>query len=530
MTESQTRFKDEVDALELLMLRGESSIKTRSSMLSIALLDKVPDFTELRETFEYASRQFIRLRQHIVAPAVAITPPRWVVDPDFNLDYHLRRISLAAPGQLRDLLDSAGQILATPMDTQRPLWEAYVIEGLHEAGAKAALVMKMHHAVSDGMGGLMLLRLLFNSSREPSARPAVPTPIPQDMDAITLTRRGLNRAIAATLPALGQTLRQGIVAGKGILRHPGERVEELRQQWQSAKRILGNNSSPVSPLLKRRSQGRRLDVLEYPLADLKLCAKALGSTINDVYIAAIAGGLGRYHEALHCPHTQLPLAMPVDLRSANDGDGGNHFAAARINLPLNEADPKRRIASIQKQVRAAIAEPAINIMSRIAPLLVHLPDTALNEMAELASPVDVQASNVPGLKETAYIAGSKVVKMYPFGPLPGIPLMLVMISHEGVCYIGSHCDTAAIRQPELLRQCLDEEFSALLALTGGASTVAGDRKTNRTKTARANATAKAKTGKSKPTQAAGNSTVPKATAINEPAQTQKSPGAQGNPI
>lgn len=462
MTDKQHYFKDEVDALELLMLRGEASVKTRSAMLSIAMLDDVPDFDQLRDSFDYASRQFIRLRQHIVTPAIATTSPRWVVDPDFNLDYHLRRYSVASPGKMRNVLDTAKQFLSAPMDTQRPLWEVVLLEGLTEQTAKAALLIKMHHAVSDGMGGLMLLKLLFNTSREAPLRSPIPEPIPEDLNAITLSRRGLNRALTSALPGLKNTFYKGLSGSKNLLQHPGKRIEEIKQQWQSAKRILSSDTSPASPLLMRRSLSRRLDVLEYPLAELKDCAKAFNASVNDIYIAAIAGGLHRYHFALDCEIENLPLAMPVNLRTANDSDGGNHFAAARITLPLNHADPKNRINNIQTQVQQAIAEPAINILNRIAPLLVHLPATALQELGELASQVDVQASNVPGLKEPSYIAGSKIIKMYPFGPLPGIPLMLVMMSHNGVCYIGSHCDTAAISQPDLLMQCLHEEFTALL--------------------------------------------------------------------
>lgn len=463
MTDHPT-FKDDVDALELLMLRGESSVKTRSSMLSILLLDEAPDFAELRATFERASRQFIRLRQHVVMPAVGITAPKWVVDPDFDLSYHLRRMSAPAPAGLRELLDSASQILMAPMDLDRPLWEIYLVEGLQHEGAKAAVLMKMHHAVSDGMGGLMLLKLLFSNSPDTPPQADIEPPIPQDLDPLTLTRRGLNQALTRALPTLGKTLRQGVNLGKGVLSKPTASLEKLREHWQSSKRILGPSPCQPSPLLMRRSFGRRLDVLEIPLTDIRRCARALDASVNDVYIAAIAGGLQRYHDALNCPHEALPLAMPVSLRSNDDSSGGgNQFAAARINLPLNEADPKKRIEAIRQQTLKAIAEPAINIVNRMAPLLVHLPDIALHELGEMAAQVDVQASNVPGLRETAYLAGSKIVKMYPFGPLPGIPLMLVMMSHDNVCYIGSHCDTAAVRQPELLIQCLKDEFNALLS-------------------------------------------------------------------
>lgn len=462
MTENHSQFNDKVDALELLMLRGEASAKTRSAMLSIALLDEVPNFAALRDTFEYASRQFIRLRQHVVLPALGLGSARWVIDPDFNLDFHLRRISAPSPGQLRDILDIASHILQSPMDTQRPLWEVFLIEGINDGNAKATLIIKMHHAVSDGMGGLLLLKLLFNSSREQITRELLPQPIPEDVNSLTLSRRGLNRALGDALPAINRLIRSGTAHTKDLLQHPTEYIENLRQQFESAQRILSNGDCHPSPLLMRRSLDRQLDVLEYPLDDLKHCAKHFNASVNDIYIAAIAGGLQRYHNALDCEHEALPLAMPVSLRRANNANGGNHFAAARINLPLTECDPKRRIAQIQHQVSSAIAEPAINIMNHIAPLLVHLPTIALNELGDLASHLDVQASNVPGLRETAYIGGSKILKLYPFGPLPGIPLMLVMMSHDGACYLGSHCDTAAVANPELLMRCLNDEFNELI--------------------------------------------------------------------
>ncbi len=496
MTDHPT-FKDDVDALELLMLRGEGSVKTRSAMLSVLLLETAPDFAELRATFDQASRQFIRLRQHVVMPAIGITPPKWVVDPDFDLNYHLRRLSAPAPARLRDVLDSASQILAAPMDLDRPLWEVYLIEGLQEPGANAALLMKMHHAVSDGMGGLLLLKLLFSTTPDGKPQADIPPPIPQDLDPLTLTRRGLNRAITHALPTVGNTLKRGVSFGKGVLRNPSESLNTLREQWQSSKRILGPSDSTPSPLLMRRSFGRHLDVLDFPLADIRRCAKALNATVNDVYIAAIAGAMQRYHQALNSPHDAIPLAMPVSLRTDGNSGGGNQFAAARINLPLNEGDPKQRIAAIHEQTLKAIAEPAINIVNRMAPLLVHLPNAALQELGEMASQIDVQASNVPGLRESAYIAGSKINKMYPFGPLPGIPLMLVMMSHDGVCYIGSHCDTAAIRDPQLWMQCLQEEFSALFTAEAKVTKSRAPRKKTPTakRPARAKAAAQPKAGK-----------------------------------
>ena len=113
---------------------------------------------QLHEALDRASRVVIRMRQKVVVPPLPTTPPRWVVDPDFDLDYHLRRVALPAPGTLRQLLDLAELTLQSPLDTSRALWEAVYVEGLE--GNRSALLTKLSHAITDGLGGIALLRAL----------------------------------------------------------------------------------------------------------------------------------------------------------------------------------------------------------------------------------------------------------------------------------------------------------------------------------------------------------------------------------
>jgi hypothetical protein len=124
MTEPEWAWSHEVAPVDYLMFRGEADPRLRSSTMGIEILDRVPDWERLRQTFERASRVVLRLRQRIVAPALPVGPAQWVVDPDFDLDYHLRRIRVPEPGTLRQVLDLAQPLLAAPLDTARPLWEA----------------------------------------------------------------------------------------------------------------------------------------------------------------------------------------------------------------------------------------------------------------------------------------------------------------------------------------------------------------------------------------------------------------------
>src|SRR5258705_4452944 len=139
---------DELSPLDYLLHRGESHPATRSAFLNLEILDRPADWSRLREAMDRASRVVIRMRQKVVVPALPTTPPRWVVDPDFDLDYHLRRIALPAPGTLRQLLDLADLTLQSPLDTSRAWWEPGGAEGLE--GGRSAPRTKLSHAITDG--------------------------------------------------------------------------------------------------------------------------------------------------------------------------------------------------------------------------------------------------------------------------------------------------------------------------------------------------------------------------------------------
>ena len=191
--------RDELSPLDYLLHRGEAYPATRSAFLGVELLDRPADWGRLREAMERASRVVIRMRQKIVVPPVPVTPPRWVIDPDFDLGYHLRRIALPAPGTLRQLLDLAEITLASPLDTARALWEVVYVDGLE--GGRAALLSKFSHAITDGLGGIALFEQVYDTERKPAPRPMPPLPIPRDLTGGDLMRAGLRRLPEAVVSA-----------------------------------------------------------------------------------------------------------------------------------------------------------------------------------------------------------------------------------------------------------------------------------------------------------------------------------------
>ena len=453
---------DELSPLDYLMHRGEASPPTRSAFLGVELLDRPADWGRLREAMDRASRVVIRMRQKVVVPPVPTTPPRWVVDPDFDLDYHLRWIALPAPGTLRQLLDLAEVTLQSPLDTSRALWEAVYVEGLE--GGRAALLSKFSHAITDGLGGIALFEQVYDTEREPAPRPMPPVPIPSDVTGTDLLRSSLRR-LPETTVATGVRL-LGRAAGDAVrlIRAPVPAVAEAVGFVASARRVLGPSPTARSPLLRGRSLVSRTHVLEVPLTDLRAAAKAAGGSVNDAYLAALSGGLGRYHEALGVPIDELPLTLPVSLRSADDPAAGNRITGVTIAAPVGESDPAERIRLVREQVIARRSEPALDVLDRIAPVLSRLPDAALEAVTARFIAADVQASNVPGYGQETFLAGARVDRQYGMGPLPRVAMMAVLISRAGICTVTFRYDTASFIAPDQLEKSLQLGFDEVIEL------------------------------------------------------------------
>jgi WS/DGAT/MGAT family acyltransferase len=462
--ESALAFPRHMSPVDYLMFRGEHEPRSRTAMLSISLLDTVPDLDRLRAVYDRASRVVLRLRQHVVVPVLPLTDPQWIVDPDFDLAYHVRRIRLPEPGTIRQLLDMAQPIHAAPLDTARPLWEVYLVDGLTEGDARAALILKMHHAISDGVGGIALADLVYDSERDLDRGPMPPRPVPEDVSSVDLVRSALRRAPISVIGGVVERAGHAVGVSTRALRQPGRAANDVAKFVGSARRVIGRPPVPPSPLLSRRGLGRRLEWHEFPFDRFRRAAKAAGGSVNDAYIAALCGALRRYHDALGVPIEALPMALPVNLRNDDDPAAGNRFAGARIVAPIAERDPATRIALVREQVINAVAEPAINSMTTVAPVFARLPQTVIDAMASLGTGVDVQASNVPGFPEAPYIAGAKMLKTLAFGPVPGVAMMVVMFTEGGMCYLGINYDTASITDQDLFARCLREGFDEVLAL------------------------------------------------------------------
>jgi hypothetical protein len=220
-------------------------------------------------------------------------------------------------------------------------------------------------------------------------------------------------------------------------------------------------------LLKGMGAGNGLLTANVPLAELKAAGRAAGGSVNDAYVAAVLGGVRRYHERHHVMVDTIPIAMPVSIRTKDDPAGGNKFAGVRFTGPLAECDPAARIKLIGDFVRGIRDEPAISFMNHASAALTLLPNVAIAEVsARLTTASDLQISNIRGLDRRAFLAGAEVLAMYPLGPRPGVAAMVTLLTYNGMCCIGLNVDPGVFTDIVVLAECLLEGFGEVIELGG----------------------------------------------------------------
>ncbi len=432
----------------------------RSTGVVLEVLDRCPDRERVVAAHEWGSRLLAPLRHRVVEDPLGLASPRWVVDQDFDLGYHLRFGRLPEPGGIHEALEAAQALAMTPFDRARPLWEAVLLDGLDDGGA--VYLLKLHHSIADGQGTVQMFEILHGDVPEPGRAKALPVPAPERTS-------GASLALDSVTSLPGRLLRETVGIGgrltSGALRTRPRDVIGAIRYTESLGRMLGSPPAPGSILLEQRSLNRRYGVLEVPLEQLRAAGKACGGTVNDAFVSAMVGGMRRYHERHGIELGELTLALPISLRRQGDPPGSNRFAGARILAPLGELDPRTRIRIIGERTAAARSEPAVGFMDALSPVMSRLPAALVGLMTErVTRSIDLQASNIRGLERTAYIAGARVKRTYAFGPAPGPAVMVTLMSYDGTCCIAVNVNSAAIPDHELFIECAHAGLEEVIEL------------------------------------------------------------------
>jgi len=485
-------FEQRMSDLEALMWNIEKDPWLNPNGGAVMVYDRPLDPALLRREFAYATAEIARLRERVVPGLGRFSPPRWEPDAEFDLDNHVRHVALPAPGTERQLYDLAAQLMQDPFDRTRPLWVFVLIDGLE--GGRGAAFSKIHHTIADGYSAIRLSELYMTPERDAPEPPEVDLErivaeaaetsrssrgLASAGDAITdlvsttaataghVWRRQLGRVRRTTKEVLGWTTNPGrpLRLGSGLAGSAGQVAGQLRTQ----------SGSTGSPLWRQRSRRRTFELIRLPLDDVKRASKALGGTVNDVFVTGAVLGAIAYHQGRDAPLETLNVSFVVSTRGAGGDAGGNAFAPTPVQIPAGPMPVEERFTVISERMasrrRGTTGGGMLGSVAGVANLL---PTSMVTGIARAqTAKLDFATSNMRGSPVPVHTAGAKLLYTAVLGPVAGTAFNLTTISYAGSLDIGIHIDPAAVDDADSLRRCIEEGYKALFAANGGTTESGG---------------------------------------------------------
>jgi WS/DGAT/MGAT family acyltransferase len=396
-----------------------------------------PPYDDLLEAFERRLPLVPRYRQRLAFVPLGQGRPKWVDDPHLNLRYHVRSTALPSPGSEEQLQDLAGRVFSQQLDRDKPLWEVWLVEGLE--GDRFAMLSKTHHALVDGISGVDIISVLFDSSPEP----------------LTPTAPG-DRWLPRPLPSPSQLLGEALLERATI---PTEVVRSIRAVFRGPRRILeaardaavgvgamawaGLNPAPSTPYNSPIGPHRRFTWMRANLRDIKAIKDSLGGTVNDVVLATVAGALGRHlrRRGQNTDGLELKAMVPVSVRQDLErGALGNKVAAMMAPLPVWCQEPVARLDIVREELKdlksggQAVGAQVLTDLSGFAPSTIM--DQASRLMARQRF-FNLVVTNVPGPQFPLYLLGRKMLDPFPMVPLAkNQALGVALLSYDGAINFG----------------------------------------------------------------------------------------------
>lgn len=362
--------------------------------------------------------------------------PSWVVDRTFDLDYHVRRSALPAPGDERELGMLISRLHSNPLDLSRPPWEMHVIEGLERN--RFAVYVKLHHSLMDGYTGSQLLsRTLSKDPKDTDTPPFFAQPQP---------RRARPAAGGFGQLPSASSLLGSAVGGVSDTVRLGKALLNLNLRRGEQQHLVGSVQAPWTILNRSISRNRRFATQRYELSRLQALSAAHGATLNDVVLSIIGGGLRRYLDELDAlPGKPMIAFVPVSVRPAGDVGGGNATGLILASMGTDVADPVERLQAVVASTRAAKAQldgmGQEAILAYSTALLAPVALQAVTAIAGVRLPLpiafNVVVSNVPGPRTPRYLRGARLEANYPVSiPTHGMGLNITLYSYADTMDFG----------------------------------------------------------------------------------------------
>ncbi len=405
--------------------------------------------------------RFPRFRQRIVEPRTGVGLPYWEDDPNFDLDRHLHHLALPAPGDRKALQELVGDLISTPLDRSKPLWDIYTIDGY---GWGMAQVTRMHHSIADGIA---LARVLFSMTDE---RPDAGIGPPADRPATRGRLASITRPLTAGAHLAGAAMHEGF----DVLTHPASELPELAATTVEDSRALAKLllTPAERETVLRGALGARQRVSwtdRIALEDVKTIGHATGTTVNDVLVAAMTGALRRYlidHRSLV---DELRAMVPFNLRPLDrplPRELGNRFGLVYLQLPVGIRGRRRRLEEVHRRMDAIKHSPEGAVSYGILGLIGLTPPQVERRLVDMfASKSTLVLTNVPGPRQPVYFAGTRVAGVIPWVPAGGsIGLGASIFSYDGRVTVGLRADAGLIADPGPIIESFQHELEEMAHL------------------------------------------------------------------
>jgi diacylglycerol O-acyltransferase len=461
---------DRLTALDATFLHLEDHSDAHMHVASVMVFDgDAPTHQELIDHVLSRLDLVPRYRQRLAYVPLGQGRPVWADDPHFNPYYHIRHTALPKPADDAALKRLAGRLFSQRLDRSKPLWEIWLVQSM--SGGRFALIAKTHHALVDGISGVDITTVLFDTAREPSptgpASPwsAKPLPGPAKLLGEALIER-------STVPA---EMARG---ARALLRAPRRAVAQVKDGLASvgATTLAGINApAPPSPFNVDIGPHRRYTFVDAELAKFKAIKDSLGGTLNDVVLATVSLALGRYLRGRDHDTDGLVLKamVPVSVRSKEQrGALGNQVAAMWAPLPVgveNPAECLQKITAAMEDLKKGGQAVGAQVLTNLAGFA---PPTILSQAARLQARqpfFNLVVTNVPGPQFPLYLLGRRLRVLYPVVPLAQRQALgIAVMSYDGHLGFGLLGDYDAL--PDLEKIALDLQWAiASLARAAGVS-------------------------------------------------------------
>lgn len=423
-------------------------------------------FRKLYDLIDVKTQEEPAFRRRLVPVPFHLHHPIWVDDPEFQVTDHVHQYTLPNESGMDALGKKIGRVMSRPLDRSRPLWEAWLIEGLK--GNRFALVLKIHHAMVDGVSGTDLFRNLFTPYRDQQI-PVVKNrskgeKIPTRAELLAYALRSKLRSPQRFIDVMSESL-----GGLGHLAKSRQPEEIERSRPLTAPRTHFN---------RRISASRDVALVQLSLAEIKAVKNATDSTVNDVILATCGGALKRYLEQQNdLPEKSLIAMVPISVRKQSDRmQTNNQVSGMWSTLGTHLNDPIERLRAIHNDTKDAKVEHDAVGADLLQDWAEFNTPGAFNlamrfyasTLVDYVTPVhNTIISNVPGPRETLYLAGSKIECICPIGPiLEGVGLNISLASYKDCVGFTIHVDNNLIQDVQQIANLIKPAFEELKIKAG----------------------------------------------------------------